>query len=128
MNRYKNHSLEDELSKTKEELMTAQNELSTQSDLIINMKDNYRKTEHEYQSLLKTTEFSQELIKTLEGEKMRLEHEMKKYNKKPQPLAFTQQALISKDKAMNELSLFENKAISKINRIDKKSAFIQTTL
>ena len=126
--KYKNYTLEEDISTTKDKLLSIQHEVSMQNDLIVNMKDGHRKIETEYNSLVKSQKHSQELIRTLEGEKMRLEHEVNKFNKNPNSLAFTQQAILAKDKAMNDLAMFENRAISKMNKVDKLSEFVQTTL
>ena len=126
--KYKNYNLEKDSSKIKDQLLTIQHEVSMQNDLISNMRDGNRKIESEYNSLVKSQKQSQELIRTLEGEKMRLEHEINKFNKNPNSLAFTQQAILAKDRAMNDLAVFENKAIAHINKVDKLSEFVQTTL
>ena len=126
--KYKNYTLEEDTSKLKDQLLTIQHEISMQNDLISNMRDGHRKTETEYNSLVKSQKQSQELIRTLEGEKMRLEHEVNKFNKNSNSFAFTQQAILAKDKAMNDLAMFENTAITHMNKVDKLSEFVQTTL
>ena len=72
---------------------------------------------------------AQELIKTLEGEKMRLEHQLSKYVKEPAgALAATQQALIAKDKTVNDISSLQNQQMNKFNSAGTRGEQTQTDI
>lgn len=111
-----------------EEIGTIHNEMEMLNDLISTMKNNYRKVQNEYDSLSKTHERSKELILSLEAEKSRLEHELNRFIDKSKTTIFTNEALLAKDKALQQLSQLETSNITKLNKFDMRSEFIQTTL
>lgn len=105
-----------------------QNETEMLNEFLNNIKDNFRKMQSEYESMLRAQEHSKELIKTLEAEKFRLEHELNKHVDSSKITYFTNEALLARDKAMYHLSETESLNISKVNKADTRSQFVQTVL
>ena len=117
-----------DLYRLEAEMSIINNEMDMLNDLISTMKNNYRKLQNEYDSLNKTQERSKELILSLEAEKSRLEHELNRFIDKSKTSIFTNEALLAKDKALHQLSQLESSNISKLNKFDMRSEFIQTTM
>ena len=98
------------------------------NEFLNNIKDNFRKMQTENESMCRTQEHSKELIKTLEAEKFRLEHELNKHVDTSKITFFTNEAILARDKAMYHLSENESINISKVNKADTRSQFAQTVL
>jgi hypothetical protein len=98
------------------------------NDFNISLKNNFRKVQNENDSISKEKEYTQELILTLEVEKNRLQNELAKNTRKGKNTAFTNEALLAKDKAMFQLSQMGTDNLKKMHKFDVRSEFIQTTL
>jgi hypothetical protein len=98
------------------------------TDFNTSLKNNFRKVQNEIDSISKEKEYTQELILTLEVEKNRLANELAKNTRKGKNTAFTNEALLAKDRAMFQLSQMGTDNIKKMHKFDVRSEFIQTTL